>query len=93
MPSGIQGFDAGGNEIFSVTDRLARVLGIGTIGPGNGSFVHGGFATGQGWYSVIPLTLTLQNSFTPTVTISGTTLSWTFQPGFTSTCLLIYGVY
>lgn len=93
MPQGLQVFDASGNEILSVTDRISRVLGVTTITGGSaGSVTNAGFAGLTPFWMCTPLvsfpTYAPQFSFN-----AGTnTLSWTW-PRTGADHQLVYGAF
>lgn len=92
MPAGLQVFDASGNLVTNITDRIGRVLGTIETGTSNGSVTGvSGFSTGTPFKMCV--TLSGLGYYMPTVTISGTTLSWTFPSGGQSECIIVYGVY
>ena len=74
MPQGIQIWDAAGNLIMEYTDRVGRVIGSVDITAANqsGSVSNAQFAAGGGWYFLFG---SAENH--PTVSIAGTTLTWT----------------
>ena len=92
MPAGFQVFDASGNVIVDLTDRLGRVLGITTI-TADGNLTDAGFATGTPFWCCIPVAT--GRAPVPDISISGNVLSWDFQAGisYAPSNRLIYGVY
>lgn len=93
MALGARFFDAAGNVNSDVTSSLGRKLGTVTTGTANGSVSNSRFADGIGWYVVLPLSGTVITTIMPSVSISGTTLSWTFPvPSAAVNSLIIYGV-
>jgi len=95
MPQGLQIWDASGNLILDTSSHIGRVLGVATLTGGtNGSVTDANFSTGTPFWHLQP------NATYPTklpdITISGTTLNWNFQAGYTWSGMsfkLIYGVY
>jgi len=90
MPQGLQAWDAQGRLVCDISDRLGRVIDIVDTGLSDGSISVPGFSWGTPWASVQPYDSNV--FFTPTVTIQGTTLSWSFPQQSRGACLLIYGV-
>lgn len=89
MPAGLQIWDAAADLILDGGDRISRVLAVITIS-GNGSTSHGGLATGSPFWMLMPTTA----GWPPVVSLSGTTLSWSYPAGLPSAgCNLVYGVY
>jgi len=83
-----------------ITNRLTRTIGVINTGSSAGSISVPDFALGAGWACVLESPEPNPNlSFTwsyPIVSISGTTLSWSFLGLGGSTivpCDVIYGVY
>lgn len=81
MSQGLQVWDAAGNLVLDVTNRLTRIIGTVYSGESDGSIQVPEFATGDAWVCVQQA-----NSFNSIgdatrlikTTISGTTLSWAF---------------
>jgi hypothetical protein len=105
MPQGLEVYGPDGATYISVTSRLGRVLGQVTVSS-SGSLVDSRFAQGQPFFMLVGGGG--GNAFYyPFVSISGTTLSWTFTPppansspgteaGATpspATTTIMYGVY
>jgi hypothetical protein len=94
MPQGLQVWDASGNLILDLTDRLGRILGISTLTPPtDGSVINADFATGTPFWACVPVSS--GRAPVPNVSFSGTTLSWDFVAGISygPSYRLIYGVY
>lgn len=94
MPQGVQVWDASGNLIIDITQRLGRVLGVATLtSPTDGSVTDAGFGTGTPFWACIPVAT--GRALVPDLSISGNTLSWDFLTGYSyaPTYRLIYGVY
>lgn len=93
MAAGLQCFDAQGRLMFSVTDRLARVLGTVNTGAVSGSTTHAGFSGNQPYFVFFP-DYGSSDAWWPVVSISGNTLSWSYSnasgnvPGF-----ILFGIY
>lgn len=94
MPQGLQVWDASGNLILDISERVGKFLGIATITAGvNGSVTNAGFALGQPFFMVT--TLGTLPTYRPSLTFNaGTnTLSWDWQGRPGSNCSLRYGVF
>lgn len=94
MPQGLQVFDASGNEILSVTDRISRVLGVTTITANSaGSVSSAGFSGLSPFWFCVPITSF--DSYLPEFSFNaGTnTLSWTWPVAGSADCRLVYGAY
>lgn len=94
MAYGWQVLDASGNITTDHTNYLGTFLGVTTLTAGtNGSVTNAGFSLGTPYWHAIP-TATFTQIKEPTLSVSGTTLSWTWpsSPG-TATWKLVYGVY
>ena len=89
MPAGIEVYNADGSLQFSsISHRLCTVLDIFQTGLANGSRTVAGLANRDG----MALKYTLGYGYRPTVTISGTTVSWTFPAdGKSNTTILVLG--
>lgn len=93
MPSGIKIWDASGNVVFDTTVKAGRVLGQVSTGTANGSVTNADFSQGVGWFTVAPVATGL-GTYVPTVTLSGTTVSWSFWSAVPKCpCIITYGVY
>lgn len=101
MPQGLQVWDANGNLIIDVTDRLTRVLGEFYTGTSNGSVTNPGLTTGTPWWIAIPTTnINVNNNNMAkylTFSVSGSTLAWSFGAVYPIQVAInhkvIYGVY
>lgn len=105
MPQGLEVYDEQGQLRFSATDRLTRLIGEVYSGSSAGAISVPEFAThGSPWFCVYDDTSTSAGTlgnqlYTPVVTISGTTLSWTFMDGpnnpsgIRQPSTILYGVF
>lgn len=94
MASGLETYDASGNPLLSITDRIGGVLGVASTGINNGSISHAAFSNGTPFFAA--LNPGIAPLFLPTWSNSGGVLSWTFAtPGSSSNqnVLFVYGVY
>lgn len=93
MPQGLQLFDGNGGVTLNITDRITRMVGSTTLpqNHGAGSVVVPEFARGTGFAMVLSTDGLLSNSpyQATTVSISGTTLSWSTGSG----CTIVWGAY
>jgi hypothetical protein len=94
MAQGAQVFDAAGNLLIDVNTRLTRFVGRVTIvADSTGSITVPGAANGTIWWQVYyPGT----GYYSPSISASGTTLSWapnTIFPGTHTDVVVLYGVY
>lgn len=99
MPQGIQVWDANGVVTLDTNDPTMKILNVvdmGTNSSGSTShwaLAHVGSGTARLWYVVIPNSNTESVlHLAPTVSLSGTTLSWTTQ-GSPANYLLVFGLY
>ena len=93
MTVGARIYNPAGEIIGDLTDYFGRVLGVAEIAAGvNGSLTDPGLALGEpGWQLHALQNFPVE---VPTISVSGTTLSWTFQPGQPAyACLLRYWVW
>lgn len=95
MPQGLQIFDAGGNCILDITDRLTRVLGEVTTGAANGSISNSALTSGTPWHvnTNTDGTICGQSDAQCVVSFSGATMSWAYGAGTVKNVNILYGVY
>lgn len=83
---------------MDLTTRLPRLLGTVDTTVNNGAIAIPNLGTGTGWFAATPLygDGVVWGGNTPTITMSGSTLSWTFagsqDPG-NRAVRVVYGVY
>ncbi|MCP3732003.1 hypothetical protein M9978_16380 [Sphingomonas sp. MG17] len=70
-----------GTVKLDLTKRMFRWLGTVETGTSNGSIDHPGFAQGTPVWRVLPAAADAVG-YAPKVTVSGITLSWTFESGY-----------
>lgn len=97
MPQGIQCWDANGNLVLDLTDRLSRVLGRVTIPINTSGYITDArFAQGEIWWQVLTAN-TLIGTYAPNMTAdkANNRIAYTPQPTFSapSSVDVIYGVY
>lgn len=96
MPAGLQVFNAQGVDILDITSNLGLHLGTIETGTKAGSIVVPGFAQGTPFYMIQGENPAYAGTnAVPNVTISGTTLSWSWphQYGYFSSVIIIYGIF
>ncbi|WP_176086969.1 hypothetical protein [Martelella sp. HB161492] len=92
MTAGLQTFDASGRIVLDTTSRTGRVIGVTTITGTSGSHSDAGLATGTPFFFLATTSPAVAKAVT--VTISGTTISWTIASDQASGSYpLVYGVY
>lgn len=91
---GLQCWDASGQLVLDVTDRLTRVLGEFDTGTANGSLTNDGLRGGTPWYNIShPNSGELINLVPLVVWIGDNTLIWTFSRDNPVSLHVMYGVY
>jgi len=95
VPQGLQVFDASGNIVLDITDRLTRVLGEVNTGAAAGSVTDAGLSSGDPWYIAFRVDGAMWSSADAdlAISISGTTLSWSYGSGTAQNMTITYGVY
>ena len=94
MSFGLRVWDSSGNAVLDVNDRLPRFLNSIVINATNGSASDAALAGGSPWSFLVLLGSVFAGASLPTVTISGTTIIWTYPSGATPcNCILYYGLY
>lgn len=90
MPQGLQIWNAAGDLVFDIGDRIMRMIGSFETGGSAGSLVEPGFAAGTPWaFATVPSTGGVSYGGGTMITFSGTTMSW--EGGWN--VRIIYGVY
>jgi len=95
MAYGFRARDAAGNITVEYVDRLTRVLGTVETGTSNGSIIIPP-ADGTPFYALAGAAGLGVGIIYPTVSLSGRTLSWSFNFGASSwwrSVTIVYGVY
>ena len=100
MAYGLRVSDSAGVIQLDIADRITRVMGFVDTGTANGSFVLPALANSDGAYFYFIMdgsnTPWFGNMFGPTVTLSGSTLSWVFPNVSASSrkiTRIIFGAY
>jgi len=96
MSQGLQIWDANGQLILDTTYRVARRLGTVTTGMSNGSLNIPDLSQGQPFFISEALRDPGSYYVIPSVSISGTTLSWSFPsqyPEQRNSMSVTYGVF
>lgn len=96
MAYGLRVWDAAGNLTLDTSTRLGRVLGFVEVSA-NGSLTVPEFDQGQGFARVNTtgndIGPNAQYGWPPSVSISGTTLSWSYPSTTRGPAIIVYGVY
>lgn len=95
MAYGLRQWDANGNLILDISDRITRYVGQFNTGTSNGSF-NTGLTEGSIWFSKIFFTDAGRLGASADVFVSGNTITWNFDAvlnGYQQNCLILYGVY
>lgn len=97
---GLEVYSASGTLVFGLTTKTGRIIDKAATGAANGSVTAAALASGTPFYYILPLennwaALGFEDSIKqpPSVSFSGTTMTWTY-PGSGSKldCLIYYGV-
>jgi hypothetical protein len=92
MPQGLQTWNSAGDLTLDTNYDVGRVLGITSITSSAGSVTDAGLTTGRPfwWYMKDD-----GGSFStqPDISVSGSTLSWSWPSGGGSNGRILYGVY
>lgn len=75
MAQGLQIFDASGNIVLDVTDRVFRVLSINAVGATDGSVTVPELTQGT---PIVAITGSGGAGRAPQATVTGTTVSWSY---------------
>lgn len=79
MSFGLQVWDSGGNKMLDVSDSLTKTIATFTTGTSNGSATYSELSGGRPWVAAYRLpTSTATQYGAALVSVSGTTVSWTF---------------
>jgi hypothetical protein len=95
MPAGFQTFDDSGAVDLDTSTRVATVINVVTTGKSNGSVTNAAFSKGEPFWSAIPKGGSW-TVFAPKITVSGNTLSWTFNnsgASYNTDHDIVYGIY
>lgn len=95
MSFGLETFLADGSLHSTYDTSLGRVIGSMALSTSNGSVAVPALSQGKPWYVAVPAFDETTNVYPPTVTISGTTISWTWPAigqQYRAATVLIYGV-
>lgn len=97
MPAGVQVFDEAGTLKVSLGDRIGRFTGSVVTNGVDGSITIPGTKTGEPFFILTQLENPIGWFSPPLVTISGSTISWTYLPTAGNpqriNCLIRYGVH
>lgn len=102
MPAGLQTFDTAGNVLCDLSDRIAKVLGMLSVGASyTGASMSGSvsdtrftsYAGTSAWFAIISSSF-FRNAEHPVVSITGNTLSWNFPTGSPRPdTTIVYGIF
>lgn len=95
MPAGLEIFDASGQRILSITDRITRIVGAVQVSS-TGSIAVPEFAQGSAWWIINALETAgaFSGKGPPTVYQSGNSLVWDYGTyAKRQSVYITYGVY
>ncbi|TZG23884.1 hypothetical protein [Sphingomonas montanisoli] len=94
MAYGLRIWDAAGNLELDISTNAGRIVATIETGATSGSQDVPGFATGAPFWTIMPLGgLAYGNLILPSVSRTGTTLTWTYASGTGPVnCIIICGV-
>jgi hypothetical protein len=91
MAWGLRIWDADGNLTLDTSSNIVCLLGQIDLGEeASGSRTVADFSRGTPWFLILPSGTSYAFNFTPSVTISGTTITWSSSG---STAIILYGVH
>lgn len=95
MSFGLGIWNGAGKTLLDTTSRITIVLGVANIPAAiaSGTISHAKFANGTPWFAVTANGIVDLATVSPAVSVSGTTLSWSWGSVPPQDCLLIYGIY
>lgn len=100
MPAGMRLWDASGDLIFDTTARTFTFLGDTSTGTSDGSVsitLPSGVIGNLTYFVANKISAGRNMNRFPSISLSGSTLSWTFSPSISVPdrlpCLLVYGVW
>jgi hypothetical protein len=92
MPQGLQVWNAAGQLVLDLADKISRLSGTVTVAAGaTGSLTIPNTSQGTVWYAAL---VNGGSAYAPVVSVSGSTLQW--QPGPMTPAagyILLYGVF
>lgn len=92
MPQGLQIWDKDGKLVLDLSDRVGILVGSAITGISNGSLVDNRLLLGDPFWDCSPIG-TSGGLFSPTISVTGNTLSWTFLTSVNrKSCRITYGV-
>lgn len=97
MPQGLEIWNANGDLVLDINSRIGLIISHIQTGTVDGSVTDARLGVGTPfWFCVLNSFTVGYVPVTPTISLSGNTLSWQF-PGYTygvrSACTISYGVY
>lgn len=96
MAAGLIIWDEDGNQVLNLTTRVGRLLGSGATGTSNGSLTPAGSDTGTLFCMLQPTHMDYVSYGRPTLTVTDTTISWSWGTEATARRIsypFVYGVY
>jgi len=93
MAYGLQMWDNSGNEILNISDSLTKFITTFNVSS-SGSTTIAALSGQRVWYTSYCISTNPSNYVAPIVTISGTTVSWSYWSSFQNcTSMIFIGVY
>lgn len=92
MPFGIKAWDASGNVVLDLSQRITRILGVQALTTDTGSIVDPNLAIGSFWWDFPQSGASTRFDYVPAISLSGTTISWS-NAGTSGGWMLRWGVY
>ena len=96
MPTGFECYDTQGRLTLSLSDSITRIIGTVDTGLANGSISVPALTSGRPFFITTGLDSVKLDFYMPRVSVSGSTLTWTFvqaTDNFRKACRIVYGVF
>ena len=95
--AGLTVWDDQGRVVFDTTSQVVKYFGTVTIGGSagaSGTVVDARFSLGTPYIYAFIENVNITNNWAPTISVSGTTLSWSFpDSGHAYSTVVMYGVF